>query len=300
VSAFHDDWAQLNNGNAHWFNGKHDVAKYPLFTDAGMAANRKELDAFFEEVAYSGGSFKDLLLSNVAFVNKDNAAIYGEDPAKYTDALTKVTLASGTNTTPRPGFLTRAGFLGSYSDYDSTSPILRGSFIAIWLLSKDVPAPDPANTKKTVSGNFTTQREYTEALTMNDGACKGCHQGFNGIGYVLENYDGIGKWQTKDLKGGNIDAAVTTATVTLGADGPKTISSPAQLMEEIAKQPKAKELYAQAWVSFAYGRPKNANDQCVVDKLNLNLTNNADYTILGLLGDLTQTESFSFRVRGAQ
>src|SRR6188768_1371171 len=54
ISAFHDDWAQLNNSSAHWFKGKHDTTVYPDYTDASQIANRKELDKFFEEVAYSG------------------------------------------------------------------------------------------------------------------------------------------------------------------------------------------------------------------------------------------------------
>jgi len=296
VSAFHDNWAQVNNSSAHWFQGKHDTKVYPTFTDALTVANQKELDAFFEEVAYTNGTFQDLLLSNVAFVNKDNASVYGLDPTKYTDMLSKVTLDSAT--TPRPGFLTRAAFLGSYSDYGSTSPILRGSFMSIWLLAVNPGAPDPAAKMATVSGTFTTQRAYVEALTMQAQPCKGCHQVFNPLGFVFENYDGIGKWQTTDPKGGAIDATVTTNTVNFGDGNSKEISSPVQLMQEIAKLPKAQELYAQAWVSFAYGRQQNQNDQCVVDQMKTKLAGNG-YTILSLLADLTQADSFRLRVRGA-
>jgi len=294
ISTFHDDWAQMNNSSAHWFKGKHDSAVYPDYTDASLAANKQELDAFFEEVAYSNGSFKDLLTSNVAFVNKANASAYGLDPSKYADTLTKVTLDSTTN--PRPGFLTRAGFLSSYADYGSTSPILRGSFMAIWLLSINVPAPDPSFAMQTVTGSFTTQRSYVEALTMTNQPCKGCHSVFNPLGFVLENYDGIGKWQTKDPKGGDIN---TTASVDIGnGAGAKDISSPVDLMNAIASAPKAQELYAQAWVSFATGRQANGNDQCTVDALKAKLSTNG-YSILSLLGDLTQADSFRLRVRGA-
>ncbi len=41
----------------------------------------KEMDLFFEEVAFNNGTFKDIFTSNVGFVNKDTAAIYGLDPA---------------------------------------------------------------------------------------------------------------------------------------------------------------------------------------------------------------------------
>jgi hypothetical protein len=294
VSAFHSEWAQMNSGSGHWYKGNHDTVKYPAFSVAAKTSYQKELDAFFEEVAFSGGSFKELLLSNVAFVNKDNAAIYGLDPAQYGADLTRVTLDSAQ--TPRPGFLTRAGFLSSYSSYGSTSPILRGAFIAVSLLNVNPGAPVPGAIDKTVDGTFTTQRAYVEALTEQTQPCMGCHQILNPLGYVLEGYDAIGKWQTTDPRGGAIDASVTTATVNFGDGVTKPISSPVQLMEEIAQMPKAQELYARAWVSYAYGRSPNANDKCVVDQVKSKLTTSG-YSILSLLGDLTQADSFRLRVR---
>lgn len=295
VSAFHEEWAQMNNSSGHWFNIDHDPAKFPAYNTAAKASYRKELDNFFEEVAYTNGSFQDLLLSNVAFVNKDNAAIYGLDPAQYTGDLMKVTLDSAT--APRPGFLTRAGFLSSYSNYSATSPILRGAFIAVSLLNVNPGAPVPGAAEATVEGTYTTQRAYVEALTQTAQPCQGCHQVLNPLGFALENYDSIGKWQTTDLRGGAIDASVTTVTTDLGDGVAKQITSPVQLMQEIAKMPKAQELYAKAWVSYAYGRNPNANDQCVVDTLKLKLTAGG-YGILNLLGDLTQSDSFRLRVRG--
>jgi hypothetical protein len=295
VSAFHGEWAQMNNGSGHWWKIDHDPTKYPTYNAAAKTSFQKELDAFFEEVAFANGSFQDLLLSNVAFVNKDNAGIYGLDPAQYGAELTRVTLDSAQ--APRPGFLTRAGFLSSYSNYDATSPILRGAFIAVSILNVNPGAPVPGAKDATAEGTFTTQRAYVEALTQKSQPCMGCHQVLNPLGFVLENYDGIGKWQTTDLRGGAIDASVTTATVDFGDSGQKEISSPVQLMQELAKVPKAQELYARAWVSYAFGRNPNANDQCVVDQLKTKLA--GTYSILNLLADLTQADAFRLRVRAA-
>jgi hypothetical protein len=295
VSAFHGEWAQMNNGSGHWFKIDHDPAKFPGYDAAAKTSYKKELDAFFEEIAFTNGSFQDLLLSNVAFVNKDNAAIYGLDAAQYGTDLTKVTLDNAQ--APRPGFLTRAGFLSSYSNYDASSPILRGAFIAVSILNVNPGAPVPGAAEAKAEGTFATQRAYVEALTEKAQPCMGCHQILNPLGYVLENYDGIGKWQTTDPRGGAIDASVTTATVQLGDGVTKEISSPVQLMQELAKMPKAQELYARAWVSYAFGRNPNANDQCVVDTLKMKLAGTG-YNILSLLGDLTQADSFRLRVRG--
>lgn len=293
LAAFHRDWVQMNNGNAHWWKGDHDTKTYPLYSAAAKPSWQAELDAFFQDVAFGGGSFEDLLLSNVAYVNKDNAAIYGLDPAKYGANLTKVQLDAA----QRPGFMTRAGFLSSYSGYDATSPILRGAFISVYMLGVNPGPPIPGATMMTVEGDFKTQRAYVEELTK-PAACAGCHTLINPPGFALENYDGIGKWQTADPRGGAIDASVTTATVNFGDGKTKEISSPVQLMREIAGTPKAKQLYAQAWVSYAFGRDPNANDRCVVDQLDTKSSQN-DYSILDLLADLTQADAFRVRVREA-
>jgi hypothetical protein len=293
VASFHRDWIQMNNGSAHWWKIDHDTKTFPLYSAAAKPALQSELDDFFQDVAFAGGSFQDLLLSNVAFVNKDTAALYGLDPSPYGSDLQRVQL----DATQRPGFLTRAGFLTSYADYNSTSPILRGAFISVYLLGVNPGPPIPGATSMTVSGNFTTQRQYVETLTKPD-PCSGCHTNIiNPSGFVLENYDGIGKWQTVDPRGGAIDASVTTATVNFGDGDTKEISSAVQLMQQIAQTPKARQLYAQAWVSYAFGRDPNSNDQCVVDKLDTKLAQGG-YTILNLLADLTQADSFRLRMRG--
>jgi Protein of unknown function (DUF1592)/Protein of unknown function (DUF1588)/Protein of unknown function (DUF1585)/Protein of unknown function (DUF1595)/Protein of unknown function (DUF1587) len=295
VSAFHSEWAQMNNGSGHWFKGDHDPAKFPSYKPAAKTTYKQELDAFFEEIAYTNGSFQDVLLSNVGFVNADNAEIYGLDPAQYGTELTRVELDPALGA--RPGFLTRAGFLSSYSNYGATSPILRGAFIAASLLNVNPGAPVEGAKDAVVDGTFSTQRAYVEALTEKSQPCLGCHQVLNPLGYVLESFDATGKWQTQDLRGGPIDASVTTATVNFGDNVTKSISSPTQLMEEIAKLPKAQELYAKAWVAYAFGRNPNAYDQCVVDDLKTKITAGG-YSILSLLGDLTQADSFRLRVRG--
>lgn len=292
IASFHREWAQMNNNAAHWWKMDHDKTKFPSYDPMAKVSWQAELNAFFEEVAFTNGTFKDILLSNVAFVNKDNAAIYGLNAADYGTELKKVELTDPNN--PRPGFMTRAGFLSSYANYDATSPILRGAFILSYLAGANPGPPIEGADKAKVEGDFKTQREYIQALT---GAppCSGCHNSINPPGYVLEHYDAMGKLQKQDLRGGAIDASVTTATVDFG-NGKKEISSPVQLMQEIASLPKAQQIYTQAWVAYAFGRSPNANDQCVVDQLKTKLSTDG-YSILSLLADLTQADSFRVRVR---
>jgi hypothetical protein len=291
IAAFHRNWVQMDSGSGHWWKIDHDKKIYPLYSAEAKPSWQSELDAFFEEVAFSGGSFKDLLLSNVAFVNKHNAAIYGLDATKYGDELVKVQLDAA----QRPGFMTRVGFLSSYAGYDATSPILRGAFLATYMLGINPGPPIPGATMMRVSGDFKTQSEYVEALTK-PAACQGCHTIINPLGFALEHYDGIGKWQTMDPRGGAIDASVTNTTVMLGDGKTAAVTSPLELMQQVADTPKSKQLYARGWVAYAFGREPNSNDQCLVDQLNMKLGQN-NYTIVSLLADLTQADAFRLRAR---
>ena len=291
VAGFHRKWLDMDNSLAHWWKVQHDKTIYPLYNEASLPASQAELDRFFEDVAFEGGSFKDLFLSNVGFVNKDTAAIYGLDPAMYGADLSRVEF----DRAQRPGFLTRVGFLSSYSRFGSTSPILRGAFITVNMIGVNPGPPTPeAIQTPPPPGTYLTEKAYIEALT-GQASCTGCHTPFiNPPGFVLEQYDAIGKWQTVDPRGGPIEG--TTVNVTLAAGDVRPISSPLELMDAIAKGPLARRIYAQKWVSFAYGRQRNANDDCVVDLLDTKLSTDG-YTVLALLGDLTQIDSFRLRVR---
>jgi hypothetical protein len=116
----------------------------------------------------------------------------------------------------------------------------------------------------------------------------------NPWGFALENYDGIGKWQTTDLFGGKIDAS---ATVDFGNGQTKQIDSPQQLMQELANAPQIRKGYARSWVSFAFKRDSDPNDVCTVEQLDDSLGQDG-YVLLNVLPDLTQSDAFRLRVRG--
>lgn len=291
ASALHHFYAGIQAGS-HWINNKdHDAARYPKFSPAAYLAGMTELDAFFQEVMFKGGTFKDLFLSNVAFVTKDSAALYGLDPSLYGPQPTRVDL----DPSQRPGFLTRLGFLSTFSDNASTSPILRGAFVSGRVLGISPGNPDPNALKTPIpDGTYTTRRQQIEALTGN-APCNSCHGVFiNPAGFVLERYDAVGSWQDTDQLGGAIDG---TADVYLSATSTKTVTSPLQLMTEIAGLPNAQRHYAEQLVAFASGRVANANDACIVDRLSASLAQ-PGYPIVNLLSDYTQADSFRLRTVG--
>jgi hypothetical protein len=291
LSAMHDKWVQMNNSGQHWWKIDHDPTVFPLYQDADVATYKAEMDSFFANVAQTG-TYSDLFLSNVGYVTSDTAQIYGlSNASTYGTTLTKVQLDSN----QRPGFMSRIGFLQSYSHYTNTAPILRGAFIAIYMLGINVPPPPPGAAMTPIPpGTYATNRDATVALVTQSGtSCVGCHANvIDPFGFALENYNGIGQWQTTDQLGGAIDA---TSTVNFGDGTTTDVTTPLQLMQGIAASPAGQATYAQYWVSFAYGRDPNPQDQCVANQIATSI-GGGSYPIINILSDLTQTSSFNTRV----
>ncbi|HXU05590.1 MAG TPA: DUF1592 domain-containing protein [Polyangia bacterium] len=289
ATSFHQRYADISTGS-HWVNNNtHDTTKYPSFQPGTYNTAMQELDSFFSDVVMNGGKFKDLFLSPTAFVTKDTAGIYGVTSSSTTPV--KMAL----DATKRPGFLTRIGFLSTFSHYDSTSPILRGAFITGRVLNVPTGTPDPNAVKAGIpTGNYMTQREAIEALT-GVAPCSSCHAlKVNPPGFVLEHYDAVGGWQDKDPLGGPINS---TADISFDGTTKQTMSTAVELMTGIAGSPNAQRFYAGAWVNFAANRPSTLNDGCVVDQLTTSL-GDPNYSIASMMADFTKSDSFRLRTAG--
>lgn len=290
LADFHRFFAEINS-SSHWNRTTHDPSMFPAgvaeadFNQAMMA----EVDLFFAEVANSG-RFQDLFLSPVAYVNQSNAAIYDLDPSQYTDVLTRVELEPA----QRPGFLTRAAFLSSYSGFTKTSPILRGAFIGQKFLGATPVPPVAGVPTEPPPGEYKTRREEVDKLTEPT-ECAACHHtAINPPGYVMEMYDAMGAIQTVDPLGGPIDMVAEVMVDNVAT----TINNPLELMQAIANGASGQRRYAERWVEYATGRSPNANDACSVEPIALKLSTDGSYTIIKLLADLTQTDTFVLRTTG--
>jgi hypothetical protein len=292
VAAFHRFYAHMGPGTRWTAAIQREPAYYPLFKESMIPALSEETARLFEHITFEqGGSFQDLLTTPLAYVNAALAPIYGLDPSAYGNELVQVTL----DATKRPGIFTRAGFLTAYSLYNRPSAILRGAFIQKDLLCTEIGSPPPnAESTPQPTEGLLTNRERTDAQTQ-AATCAGCHHTLiNPTGFVMEAYDAIGAWQTAEKENG---AAINTASsVPLNDDSYIDVAGPADLMHAIAASPEGQRCYAQKWVQFAYERAVNPQDACTVDSLATKLTSGG-YTILNLVADLTQSESFRLRAK---
>jgi hypothetical protein len=283
----------LQGDGTRWAEASHDPMLFPAFKTSMVPTLSSEAAKFVDYITFDlKGTFQDLVTKPIAFVDKDLAPLYGLTSTSTT--LQMVNL----DATQRAGVFTHVGFLGSYSSYNRTSPILRGAFLEKQVLCRQIPAPPPdASTTPLppASTDLNTNRKQVAAQTEVAGtACAGCHAPVvNPPGFALEAYDSVGQWQTAEKSGG---AAIdTTADVAIGG---KTahVTGPVDLMTQIASSPEAQSCYAQRLVTFAYERTLTSQDVCTVQML-AGKMNTSGYNIISLLTDLTQTQSFRFRVK---
>ena len=130
------------------------------------------------------------------------------------------------------------------------------------------------------------------------GACVGCHGPVvNPPGFALEAYDSIGAWQTTEK--GTTFAIDTVADVVVGTKVVH-VTGPLDLMAAIAASPEAQSCYAQKVVTHAFERALTAQDLCTVQTLAGKMAGSSSgspYTILNLITDLTQSQSFRSRAK---
>jgi hypothetical protein len=192
----------------------------------------------------------------------------------------------------RSGVFTRAGFLTAYALYNRPSAILRGAFLQKEVLCTELGSP-PANAESTPlpTAGLATNRERTDAQTAS-GECAGCHHNYiNPTGFAMEAYDAIGAFQTTEKDTG---AQITTVSTVPVGQTLVDVTGPVDLMKAIAASPEAKACYAKHWVEFAYERPLAEEDRCTVENMAAKLTQ-ADYKVINLVADLTQSQSFRNR-----
>jgi hypothetical protein len=283
----------LMGPNTRWDNVNKDTATFPAFNPNMVPTLMAETEKFFDAVAMvKKGTFQDLILSPVAFVNQATAPLYGVSTSGLTNDFKEMNLDAN----QRPGFLTRVGFLNAYAFFNRTSPIHRGAFIVKQVLGTPIATPPPgaeATPLPDATADLNTNRKQVDAQTTG-GVCESCHHGFiNPAGFAMEAFDAVGSWQTKEKSNGV--AIDTTADIVI--DGTTMhITGPLDLMQKIAASKMAQHRYAQLLTSFMFDR-EDALDCGTVNDLAAKIAPGG-YTIQNLITDLTQTPQFRTRAAG--
>jgi hypothetical protein len=141
--------------------------------------------------------------------------------------------------------------------------VLRGTFIVRHTLCLPLPDPpaDADNTPPPPAAGRSV-RALTDAKTMT-GTCASCHSLINPIGYALENYDAMGRFQTTEP--GNV-AVDSSATIT-GTDLAGAVMGGVGLSGKLADSAMARGCVVERWFTRALSRAPGEDDACLVEGL---------------------------------
>ena len=191
MHGFFEHWLELERAD--------DLAKdektFPDFNEAVLADLRTSLKLFLDDVVWKDerSDYRELLLADYLYLNPRLAKLYGNAPVDGS-GFRRVSMEPNRRT----GIVTHPFLLASFAYHNSTSPIHRGVFLTRNVVGMTLKSPPEANLfeDSKFDPNFTMREKVTE-LTRSK-ACMACHVTINPLGFSLENYDGIGRWQTKD------------------------------------------------------------------------------------------------------
>ncbi|MDB6153655.1 MAG: hypothetical protein JWL90_2108 [Chthoniobacteraceae bacterium] len=222
-------------------------------------AMKRETEMLFEYIARNDRDLLEIVTANYSFLNRDLAKYYGVAGVTG-DGFERVNLSAESK---RGGILTQASFLISTSNPNRTSPVKRGLFVLENLLAIQPPPPPPSVAALDDSkADGVTPKSVREQLALHraDKSCAACHDHFDPIGIVLENYDLIGGWRARE--NGELiapDEKTTTGQRLAGVDDLKRYF--ASRKEEFYRCASEKLL------TYALGRGLEPADSVTVDEL---------------------------------
>lgn len=224
------------------------------------------------------GTIEDLYTSRKSFATTANLAeIYGvpvwdgkSEPPAFVEPA-------------REGLLTRAGMVATGSA--NTRPVMKGVFIRRALLCEQIPPPPAnANASPIETTGAQTAREEVAALTET-GVCAGCHSTvINGLGYVTENFDSIGRFRAEEmlidgttgvLKG---TKPVDTAAIPHVKVGDNRVAKDGREVSRwMLDSGKAQACFARVYFRFTFGRAEDlTQDACALADLDAELEKGTD------------------------
>ncbi|MBC8350561.1 MAG: DUF1592 domain-containing protein [Planctomycetes bacterium] len=277
VDGFAAQWLQLRKFDEMIPSERH----FPSFDDRLRADMRRETELFFSYIVQKDRSVTDLLVADYSFINQRLARHYGLPNVKG-ERFQRVSLAG----TPRGGLLTHGSILTVTSNPTRTSPVKRGRWILENLLGEPPPPPPPnvpelVDEGKELTG---TLREQMEQHRENP-TCSVCHETMDALGFALENFDAVGAWRLFDGKH-PVDASGQLP------DG-GSFNGPAELATYLRgnMQDKFVHCMAEKLLTYALGRGLEFYDQCAVDKILVELSQN-EYRFSSLVLGVVRSEPF--------
>ncbi|HTY93779.1 MAG TPA: DUF1592 domain-containing protein [Steroidobacteraceae bacterium] len=236
-----------------------DPNVFPYFDEDLRGAFRKEMELFVGSVLLKDRPVTDLLTANWSYLNERLALHYGIRNVRGSE-FRRVELTDS----HRFGLLGKGAILMGTSYANRTAPVLRGAWVLEVISGTPPHAPPPAvpALKENVPGAPPLTIRQRMEMHRVQPSCNVCHGAMDPIGMALENFDAMGKWQTKDAETGTL-----LDTAGRMADG-QAVNGPDDLRRALAARP---EQFTRTLVvnlmTYALGRTVEYFDMPVVRRI---------------------------------
>jgi len=194
---FAGQWLHVRNLQ----NAAPNTDEFPDFDNDLRESLRREIEMFFGAVLREDRPVLDLLTADYTFVNERLAKHY-DIPYVYGSQFRRVTLDNDA----RRGLLGKGSILLATSHADRTAPVLRGKWILENLLGTPPPPPPAAFALDPTPGSAPKTMRERMARHRENPACASCHRLTDPLGFVLENFDGVGAFRVREA-GAPVDAS---------------------------------------------------------------------------------------------
>lgn len=255
--------------------------------DSYLPELRRELLSFARYITQSDLYFADLVSSRKVRADSDFLArLYGTSRQDdFQDVAT------------RPGILSRAGLLASGLDYASI--VKRGLWVNSRILCRDIPPPpDPSVIANPPRPNpLASSRQQLEART-GQGLCVSCHKSINPPGFVLEQFDALGRFRTEEKvisEAGIVIHPLDTrlATANIDSSSDPAVDDIQGYTEILARSPRAHQCFVEHWYIYAFARKPTVQERCFIDDFAARMQRK-DMSIRQMIREMTRHPFFHY------
>jgi hypothetical protein len=188
----------------------------------------------------------------------------------------------------RGGLLPMSVFLTHNSPGLRTSPVKRGYWVVRRLLGEEIPPPPPDVPELPQDERGLGELTLAEVLARHRDheSCAGCHDRFDSIGLVFENYGPIGEWRDTDLGG---RAVSSEASFPDGSSGNGVAGLRIYLREQ--RQAEFLDNLCRKLLSYALGRTLLLSDEPLIEQMRSNLERDG-YRFSSLIESIVTSRQF--------
>jgi hypothetical protein len=244
-------------GCEQWKFGLQMMVEPLLLFDSILMEDRSIMLLVDCNYAYRSDELQSWYNDEVPFGNRENRNRFNTNQQQY--------IKRKLTDRREGGVITSAAIMTMTSSPLRTNPITRGAWVATVILNRPPPPPPDtvppieADDREIESAGLTLRQRLTQHQTAP--TCAACHSQIDPLGFVLENYDAVGRWRGTYASGLKIDSSGELL-------GKLKFQNVVELKDALLKHPEFfMRAFSEHMLSYALGRELKLSDEPAVEKI---------------------------------